>query len=76
MIITWRTYNIQKIAVSVVKMLIEKFFSTKAFTTVSTLPMIYIKMNLVLFLISEEIIVRMKPTLGGNLIIFFLHKRQ
>lgn len=49
---------------SVVEMLIKKFFRPKAFATVSTLPMIYIKMNLVLLLIPEEIIVWMKPTLG------------
>lgn len=47
------TYNIQKIVVSVVKMLIKKFFSTEAFLTVSTPPFIYIHMNLVQFLISE-----------------------
>ncbi len=68
------TYNIQQIVVSVVKMLIKKFFSTEAFLTVSTSPFIYIHMNLVLFLISEQIIVVMKSTLTQNLKVFSFHK--
>lgn len=54
------TYSIEKIVVSMVKMLIKKFLCTEAFLTVSTSPFIYIHMNLMLFLISEHVIVGMK----------------
>lgn len=57
-------------------MLIKKFFSTEAFLTVSTPPFVYIQVNLVLLLIPEQIIVRMKSTPTWNLIVFSFHKRH
>lgn len=68
------TYNIKKIVVSVVKMLIKKLFSAEAFLTVSTLPLLHIHMNLVLLLISKDVVVRMKPTLVRNLIALLFHE--
>lgn len=68
------TYNVQKIVVSVVKMLIKEFFSTEAFFTVSTPPFIYIHMNLVFLLISKHIIVAMKSTFSWKFIFFSFHE--
>lgn len=70
------TYNIQKVVVSVVKMLIEILLGTEGFLTVSTFPFINVHVNLVLFLISEHIIFRMKPTSARNPVLFLLHKRH
>lgn len=70
------TYDIKKIVVSAVKMLIKKLFSTETFPTISTPPFIYIHMNLVLLLIPKHIIVLMKPTLIRNLKSFLLYKRH
>lgn len=58
------TYLIQKIGVSVVKMLIEKFFFAEAFLAISTLPFIPVYVNFMLFLIPKYIILRVKSALS------------
>ncbi len=56
------TYHIQQIVVPIVKMLIKVFVFIKPFSTVSALPFIYIYMDLVLFLISVQVVIWVKPT--------------
>lgn len=68
------TYHVQQIVVPIVKMLIEIFLFIETFFAVSTLPFIYIQTNLMLFLISVQVIIRMQPTPPGKLIPFFVYK--
>lgn len=58
---------------SVVKMLIKMFLFVKSFLTVSTLPLIYIYMRFMMFLVSVYIIFRVKPARSWDIIFFFLH---
>lgn len=68
------TYHIQQIAMPVVQMLVKKIFLIESFFAVSTFPFVYINMDLVLFLISIQVIVGVQPTVSWNLITFFLYK--
>lgn len=61
---TESTYNIQEIIVSAVKMLIEKFLCLEDFLTVSAAPFIYVHRDLMLLLISKEVIFRMESTVS------------
>lgn len=68
------TYHIQQIPMPIAKMLIKKLFLVESLFAVSTFPFIYIYMDLVLFLISIQIIVRVQPAVSRNLIPIFLYK--
>ena len=54
------THHIKQIIVSTIKMVIKILLCVEPFLAVPTLPFIYIHMNLVIFLISEHVIIRMK----------------
>jgi len=67
-------YQIQKIVVSVIKMLIEKFLFPKAFFAISTPPFMTIYENFMLFLIAKYIIFRVKSAFSRKLVVFSFQK--
>lgn len=58
----YAAYCIEQIVVSIVKMFIKESLHREAFSTIPTSPLAYIYMDLVSFLVPEEVILRMKST--------------
>ena len=72
----FKTYHVQHITMPVVKMLIKVLFFVETLFAVSTFPFIYISLDLVLFVVSEQVIVRVQPTSCRDVVPLFLYKRR
>lgn len=69
-------YRVQKIRMSSVEVLVKKLLFIETLPAVTALPLVYIHVDLVLFLISVEVVIRMESTLVWNLVSFSFHKRR